>query len=353
MTVLGIETSCDETAAAVVENGRWVRSNVVYSQVARHRAFGGVVPEVAARCHVEQLPAMAEQAVAESGMKWSDLDAVAVTRGPGLATSLLVGLAGAKGLALSLGLPLLQVNHLEAHLYSIFLGDVAPRAEDVCPLLVLLVTGGNTGLIQFNGVGDYHVLGQTLDDAAGEALDKGAMLLGLGYPGGPVIEQMAQAGDPSYLRFPRGLEQPRGGPMPGPWERDLCFSFSGVKTALRYHLDREPGDRRPERLPDVTASYQDAVFDALVLRVERALACTGLTTLGCVGGVARNRNLRARLERTARSHGARLVLADPAYCTDNAAMIAGLAGRPRGAFACDDPWSADIAPSFPIGSPAA
>lgn len=350
MVVLGIETSCDETAAALVEDGRRVRSNVVYSQVVRHAAFGGVVPEVAARCHVEQLPAMVDRALADAEADWSDIDAVAVTRGPGLATSLLVGVAGAKALSLSLDRPLLPINHLEAHLYSIFLKEDAPAPEEVCPLLILLITGGNTALVRFNGVGEYQVLGQTLDDAAGEALDKGAMLLGLGYPGGPAIERAAERGDPSFLRFPRGLEQPRGGPFAGAWQRELCFSFSGLKTALRYHLDRHPADREPERLPDVAASYQDAVFDALMQRVNLALDQTGLTTLGCVGGVAQNRTLRRRLDEALARRNARLLLADPAFCTDNAAMIAGLAGAPGRPADPADPLSLDIAPSLPIGA---
>lgn len=347
MLLLGIETSCDETAAAVVRDGRDVLSNVVYSQVALHAVYGGVVPEIAARAHVEVLPDMLTAAVAEAGVGWGDLDGVAVTYGPGLASSLLVGLSAAKSLALTLNRPLLPVNHLEGHLYSVFLSDEGHRPETCCPMLVLLVTGGNTCLVRMDGIGRYQMLGQTLDDAAGEALDKGATLLGLDYPGGPAIERAAEGGDPTSIRFPRGLEHPRDGGAVGGLDRSFCFSFSGVKTALLYHLRKCPADAGPDRLADVAASYQEAVLDALVIRVRRAMKATGLRTLACVGGVARNRTLRAKLDRALVDVQGRLIVAPMAYCTDNAAMIAAVAAvtEPAAAF---DPLTVDIVPSLPI-----
>lgn len=347
MLLLGIETSCDETAAAVVRGARKVLSSVVYSQVARHAGYGGVVPEIAARAHVEVLPDILASAMKEAGVGWTDLDGVAVTYGPGLASSLLVGLSAAKGLALRLGRPLIPVNHLEGHLYSVFLAEDAPPVEEACPMLVLLVTGGNTCLVRMDGIGRYRVLGRTLDDAAGEALDKGATLLGLGYPGGPAIEQAAIGGDPRYLRLPRGLEHPRGGPA-GRLNREYCFSFSGVKTALLYHLRKHPEDASAERRADLAASYQEAVMDALAARVRRALRATGIRSVACVGGVARNCVLRGKLDRLLEEHGARLVMAPMAYCTDNAAMIAAVAGASPAAAFSTDAFSVDIAPALAI-----
>jgi N6-L-threonylcarbamoyladenine synthase len=351
---LGIETSCDETAAAIVRDGREVLSSVVYSQVARHADYGGVVPEIAARVHVEVLPDILATAIERAGVGWDALDGVAVTVGPGLASSLLVGLSAAKALALTLGLPLIPVNHLEGHLYSVFLGEDAPTVEEACPMLVLLVTGGNTCLVRMDGIGSYRVLGQTLDDAAGEALDKGATLLGLGYPGGPAIERAAAGGDPHVVRFPRGLEHPRGGGPAGRLDRAYCFSFSGVKTALLYHLRDHPEDGAGDRRADLAASYQEAVMEALAVRVRRALRATGIRTLACVGGVARNQVLRAKLDRLLRAHGARLFMAPMAYCTDNAAMIAALAGATAAPADGEEAMAVDIAPSLPIPeSPAA
>ena len=350
MIVLGIETSCDETAAAVVRDGREVLSSAVFSQVSRHAEYGGVVPEIAARSHVETLPGIIDRAVKEGADGWSSLDAVAVTCGPGLATSLLVGVAAAKALALCLGRPLHHVNHLEAHLYSVFLDPGAPPLEAACPMLALLVTGGNTALVLVEGVGAYHVLGQTLDDAAGEALDKGAALLGLGYPGGPAMEEAARGGDPHAVRFPRGLEHPRGPERIHGMERRFCFSFSGLKTALLYHLRAHPHARSAERLRDVAASYQEAVFDALLRRVRPALAHCRPRTLACVGGVARNALLRARLTEALRGQATALRFAPPAYCTDNAAMIAGLAALPDGPVPRTDPLAGDIHPGLPIRS---
>ena len=327
MNVLGIETSCDETAVAVLADVNRVRSNVVFSQIARHRPYGGVVPEIASRCHVEELPGLLRTALDQARLNWDGIDAVAVTQGPGLASALLVGLAAAQALALRLNKPLLGINHLEAHLYSLFLDASAPRLETVASFLVLLVSGGHTSLVRVEAPGRYHLLGQTLDDAAGEALDKGAKLLGLGYPGGPLIEQAAAHGDPAFVRFPRGLTQGQPGESAGGLDRDLCFSYSGLKTALLYYLKEHPGAAAGPDLPHLAASYQAAVFDALVERTARAIEREGVTAFGCAGGVSINQTLRARLARLAEETGTRLLLAPPKYCTDNAAMVAAAAFR--------------------------
>ncbi len=347
MNILGIETSCDETAAAVVSRADGVRSNEVYSQIARHQPYGGVVPEIASRCHVEALPGLVRAALEKAGVRWDGVSALAVTRGPGLVSSLLIGVTAARALALRLGRPLLGVHHVEAHLYSVFLGADAPTVEAACPLLALMVSGGHTALIRMERLGAYQLLGQTLDDAAGEALDKGAKLLGLGYPGGPAIERAAAGGDPEAMRFPRGLEQSGGAAADG-LDRRLCFSFSGLKTALLYYLRDHPEARAGAGLRDVAASYQEAVFDALVSRAERALREYPVASFACVGGVARNARLRDKLTRLAAGAGKRLLLAHPDFCTDNAAMVAGLAlaRLERGLADSTEQW--DVTPTLPL-----
>ena len=343
MNMLGIETSCDETAVAVVSDGGVVRANHVYSQIERHRPHGGVVPEIAARAHVEALPGLLTGALAEAGLAWADVDALAVTCGPGLASSLIVGVTAAQALALRLHRPLWSVNHLEGHLHSIVLGAGEPAP---LPALVLLVSGGHTCLVRVAAPGRYEVLGQTLDDAAGEALDKGAKLLGLGYPGGPAIERAAAGGNPRAIAFPRGA----GGAAAAARQAggDLWFSFSGLKTALLYHVRAHPEAAAGEALRDTAASYQEAVVDALIARVERALDGTEAVTLGAAGGVACNRRLREKLGALAAVRGLRLAVAEPRYCTDNAAMIAAaaLAGFARRA---DPPGDLDAHPVLPLG----
>ncbi len=328
MIVLGIETSCDETAVALVENGLKIHAHSVYTQIAAHRPYGGVVPEIACRSHVEILPGLIQKTVADSGLAWDGIDAVAVTYGPGLASSLLVGVAAGKSLALRLGKPLLAVNHLRAHIYSLFMGRADLNPKQVYPLLILLVSGGHTCLVRADSLNECHLLGQTLDDAAGEALDKGASVLGLGYPGGPAIEKAAWDGDPGFVRFPRGLRHSPQGNMAGSLERDLCFSFSGLKTALRYYAHDHPEIIAGDSLKDVAASYQAAVMDALVERLERALSRHMVRAIACVGGVARNQVLRDKLTGMAEAHKLPLLAAMPEFCTDNAAMVAGLAGAP-------------------------
>lgn len=343
MNVLGIETSCDETSAAVVRDGRHVLSNVVFSQVHLHRPYGGVVPEIASRSHVEALPGVVDEAVKGAG-DWGAVDAVAVTHGPGLASSLLVGLSLAKGLALRLGKPLCAVNHIEAHIYSVFLGAGSPAVEEVCPMLALVVSGGHTCLIAVEGLGRYRMLGQTIDDAAGEAFDKGANLLGLGYPGGPAIDKAAREGDAGAVRFPRGRQRSAKIRFHG-LNTDLCFSFSGLKTALLYYLRDHPTPAGSAQLASVAASYQEAIVDALAARCGKALA--GMRSLAVGGGVSLNRRLRERLAGVANERGVRLLLAEPKYCADNAAMIAGLAGAGRGVWGAQA-MAIDAEPSLRI-----
>jgi len=346
MIVLGIESSCDETAAAVVRDGREVLASVVSSQIAAHRPWGGVVPEIASREHVAAFPAVVEEAVRQSGVGWDSLDAVAVTHGPGLVSSLLIGLSGARALGQALGKPVWGVNHIEAHLAGMFLDPAVPPPEEAGPVLALMVSGGHTALAEMEAVGRYRLLGQTLDDAAGECLDKGATLLGLGYPGGPAIERAARDGNPAYVKFPRGLEHARNRVTDNGLDIGLCFSFSGLKTALLYRLKNHPGEREAHRA-DLAASYQAAVMDSLARRADRGLKATGANVLACVGGVARNALLRGQLETLAAHRGAALWLAPPAYCTDNAAMVAAAAGL-RERAGLGNPPAREADPSLPL-----
>jgi tRNA N6-adenosine threonylcarbamoyltransferase len=301
--VLGIETSCDETAAAVVRSGREVRSSVVASQVERHVEFGGVVPEIAGRAHVELLPSVVADALVEAGVEGRDVVAVAATVGPGLIGSLLVGVSAAKALALVWDVPFVGVNHLEAHLYAAVLEE--PDLE--LPLLLLLVSGGHTLLVAMEDHGTYRVLGSTLDDAAGEAFDKVARYLGLGYPGGPVIDRLAERGDPSAIDFPRAM-----------LDRGLDFSFSGLKTAVVNHVRQHPG----VRTEDVAASFREAVVDVLVAKARRAADEVGARGMALGGGVAANALLRDRFLAAAAEDGRPGYVPSMAMCTDNAAMVA-------------------------------
>lgn len=347
MNVLGIETSCDETSAAVVADGSRVLSNVVFSQAALHEPYGGVVPEIASRNHVAHLPGVVTEAVKRSGLGWRDIDAVAVTHGPGLASSLLVGISAAKALALRLNLDLICVNHLEAHLYSPFLSpDMREGIDRLCPFISLIVSGGHTCLLRVAGIGRYRMLGETMDDAAGEAFDKGAQVLGLGYPGGPAIDRAARSGNAGSVRFPRG--RVGGNALPDGLKGDLCFSFSGVKTALLYHVRANASSALAEGVPDTAASYQEAIVDALVERTARALESEKLDCISATGGVSLNSRLRARLQDLGSSTGRRILLAPPEYCIDNAAMVAGLAGAGGGA-AGADAWRLDACPNLGIG----
>jgi len=304
--ILGIETSCDETAAAVVADGISVQSSVVSSQVDLHARFGGVVPEIASRAHVELITPVIAEALVEAGTAQSQIDAVASTYGPGLVGSLLVGVSTAKAMALVWDVPFVAVNHLEAHIYASLLED--PELE--FPLVVLLVSGGHTMLIEVTGHGRYRVLGQTLDDAAGEAFDKVARYLGLGYPGGPAIDRLAMDGDPEAIDFPRALRND-----------GYDFSFSGLKTSVINYVRKHPD----VSTADVAASFQEAVVDVLVAKTKRAGQETAVQALCLGGGVAANSGLRERFLDVCAENGFRAFLPSREMCTDNAAMVASAA----------------------------
>jgi len=301
-TILAIETSCDETAAAVVVDGRHVLSSVVSSQVDLHARFGGVVPEVAGRAHVEVLTPVVADALAQAGVSGPQLDAVAATIGPGLIGSLLVGVAGAKGYALGWNKPFVGVNHLEGHLHAAFLED----PDIALPAVVLLVSGGHTMLIAMEPAGGYRLLGQTIDDAAGEAFDKVARYLALGYPGGPAIDREARLGDPQAVAFPRGL---RG--------EGYDFSFSGLKTSVIRYVQAHP----EAATADIAASFQEAVVDILVEKARAAAAAIDARSICLGGGVAANSSLRERIQIAAQADGRRAFVPSRAMCTDNAAMV--------------------------------
>ena len=305
--ILGIETSCDETAAAVVTQAGVVRSSIISSQAELHAPYGGVVPEVASRRHLELVVPVVERALGAAGVSLADLDAVAVTEGPGLIGALLVGLSAAKAIAFARRLPLVPVNHLHGHLAALYL---EPDALEP-PFLALLASGGHTMILEVTDRRGYRCIGQTLDDAAGEAFDKGARLLGLGYPGGAQLELLAATGDPCSHTFPAGMLGKPG----------YDLSFSGLKTALRYAIARDPGASRA----DLAAAYQAAIVRALVERTAVAVADTGASTLAVVGGVARNGALREAFARRCDDLGVRLALVAPELCSDNAAMIASAA----------------------------
>jgi N6-L-threonylcarbamoyladenine synthase len=325
--VLGIETSCDETAAAVLGPGPTVLSSVVSSQVDLHARYGGVVPELAGRAHLELLGGVIDEALARAGAdRRPPVDAVAVTSGPGLMGSLLVGLSHAKGLAMAWQVPFVGVNHLEGHLFASLLDH--PDLE--WPLVVLLVSGGHTLLVLVEGLGRYRLLGQTLDDAAGEAFDKVARFLGLGYPGGPAVDREATEGDPRAVAFPRAL-----------LESGYDFSFSGLKTAVVRYVEREPGASSA----DVAASFQQAVVDVLVAKARRAVEATGARGLCLAGGVAANSLLRARVEAACAEDGVVALVPSRAMCTDNAAMIAA-AGQWRLAHGAQSPLGLGADPNL-------
>jgi N6-L-threonylcarbamoyladenine synthase len=306
-TLLAIESSCDETSAAVVRDGE-VLSLLITSQP-DHDAWGGVVPELASRAHLTSIAPVVTAAMEKAGVGYTDLEAIAVTTEPGLVGSLLVGVNTAKGLAVGLGVPLIAVNHIEAHLLSILIED--PDVE--FPYLGLVVSGGHTLLYRVGGVGEYELIGATRDDAAGEAFDKGAKLLGLGYPGGPAIDRIAREGDPTRHKFPRGLIK----------NSESDFSFSGLKTSLRYFLrDNYPGELPTGgELADICASYQEAIVDTLVTKTMRIAAARELQRIAVVGGVAVNSRLRARMKEECESRGLGYYTVRPVYGTDNAAMI--------------------------------
>ncbi len=333
MLILGIETSCDETAAAVVEDGKTILSDVVASQIALHSPYGGVVPELASRKHVESILVVMEQALERAGLKARHVDAIAVTRGPGLTGALLVGLSAAKAMSYALRIPLIAVNHLEGHMQAAFMGKETPDCSFVC----LVVSGGHSALYVVEPDGRGELLGCTRDDAAGEAFDKVAKLLGLGYPGGVVIDRLAREGNAQAFQFPKAF-----------LERDsMEFSFSGIKTSVanfvRKHGPPEAqGQAGAYRLEDLAASFQEAVVDVLVTKTVRAAQLKRISDVAVVGGVAANRRLRERLAEEAAYHRLQLHLPELRFCTDNAVMIAAAGYRVwrREGF-CQDPLEVD------------
>lgn len=305
--ILGIESSCDETAAAVVKNGREVLSNIISSQIVIHRKYGGVVPEIASRKHIENVMPVIDEALTKAQITLEDVDAVAVTYGPGLVGALLVGLSAAKSLAWAIDKPLIGVNHLEGHVFANFLNekDLEP------PFMALVVSGGHTVLLKVTGYNEFELLGQSRDDAAGEAFDKIARVMGLPYPGGPEIERLALQGNPLAIQFPKAR-------LDNPFE----FSFSGLKSAVLNYLHNEEQAKRPVNHSDVAASFQHAVVDALCERAVYAMQHTSLKNIVLAGGVSANKVLQNILAETMNKIGCHLVHPTPILCTDNAVMIA-------------------------------
>ncbi len=333
MLILGIETSCDETAVALVEDGHRELASLVSSQVDLHGEFGGVVPELACRRHLEIINPLLDAAIKKARRDLSSVDAVAVTYGPGLVGALLVGVASAKALAYSLKIPLIGVNHLEGHIYANYLEE----GKINFPALVLLVSGGHTSLIHVKDHGDYDTIGQTRDDAAGEAFDKAARMLGLGYPGGPVIDRVSKQGNPEAVSFPRAMTERKD---------SFDFSFSGLKTSAVYYLRSPEGKSTP--VADVAASFQEAVVDVLVTKTLRAARRLGVDHVMVAGGVGRNSRLREVMDKKCRRARLQLHLPQPKYCTDNAAMIAsaGYFLYQRGALS---DMTLDAVPNLPLG----
>jgi N6-L-threonylcarbamoyladenine synthase len=307
--ILGIDSSCDDTSASVVVDGSRILSNVVSSQAEIHEKYGGIVPELASRRHIEMIWPVVDEALRMASVRLEALSGIAVCRGPGLIGSLLVGSSFAKAVAYVKGIPLIGVNHLEGHIFSVFLLEQRP----VFPFLSLIVSGGHTSLIRVGGFGSYRELGRTRDDAAGEAYDKVAKMLGLGYPGGPLIDDLAEKGDPESIPFPRAL-------IPGTYD----FSFSGLKTAVRNYIEKVSLNISSERslMQNVCASFQAAVVDVLIKKAEVAVKKEGVKSVTLTGGVAANRQLREAMKEMAERTGIELYVPPVALCTDNAAMIA-------------------------------
>ncbi len=307
MLVLGIESSCDETAAAVVQDGKLL-SNIIASQIKDHSAYGGVVPEIASRKHLEAISPVIAEALANASLKLTDIEGIAVTRGPGLIGSLLVGLSAAKALTFALGIPFVGVNHLEGHIMASFLAEKKPEF----PFAALVVSGGHTNVYLVNNYHEFQLLGQTRDDAAGEAFDKAAKLLDLGYPGGVVIDKLAKSGNCRVYDFPRAMKD------------SPDFSFSGLKTSLLMMLKKRGRSFAEEELPDVVASYQEAIMDVLVEKTLRAARENNIRQLVVCGGVAANTRLRQRFAEATAKNSMDLFIPPMVLCTDNAAMIAAL-----------------------------
>lgn len=306
--ILGIETSCDETAAAIVEDGKKIISNVVASQISIHQKYGGVVPEIASRKHMEYIIPVIDKALEESGKRITDLSAIAVTYGPGLIGSLLVGLSVAKAIAYAQNIPLIGINHLEAHIYANFLeyNEIKP------PFVCLIVSGGHTSLVYIRHFGEYELLGQTKDDAAGEVFDKIAKVLGLDYPGGPITEKLAKKGEPSSIKFPRPILN----------DKSYDFSFSGLKTAVIYYIKESKEENKKIPVSDILASFQQAVIDVLVKKTIKAALKFKTKQIILAGGVAANNSLRREIKEKADLLGIKVFYPSIFLCTDNAAMVA-------------------------------
>ncbi len=351
LTILGIETSCDETGVALVRvDGPWIATaasqprndgvlaQALHSQIAMHADYGGVVPELASRDHVLRLTPLTEKVMAEAGMRWQDIDAIAYTEGPGLAGALLVGAATAQGLAAAINKPVMGIHHLEGHLLSPLLDRCAAGLE--FPFLALLVSGGHTQIMRVNGIGDYEMLGETIDDAAGEAFDKSAQLLGFGYPGGPAIGKWALNGDAKKFDLPRPLAK----------RPTLDFSFAGLKTAVLTHVQKLKAANALDdhAKADMAASVQSAIVDVLVGKCQRAIETTGVRQLVVAGGVSANAELRREMAEVEKMLGAKIIFPPPSLCTDNGVMIAWAAGlrllagaqtHEAGAFTVRPRWS--------------
>jgi len=306
--VLGIESSCDETAAAVVKDGKKILSNVVSSQVDFHKKYGGVVPEIASRKHMESIVPVIKEALEEAELTLDEIEGIAVTQGPGLVGSLLIGISLAKSIAYVKKLPLIGINHLEGHLHAIFLEEVNLEF----PFIGLVVSGGHTNLYQVKAMGNYKFLGQTRDDAAGEAFDKVAKLLGLGYPGGVIIDKMAKEGNSTAINFPRAIIA----------KDSFDFSFSGIKTAVLYYVKRQKAEINNSHIKDIVASFQEAIVDVLVTKVLQAAKKYKTDKVVLAGGVAANTRLREKMVVQATLEDIRVFIPSPHLCTDNAAMIA-------------------------------
>ena len=330
--ILAIESSCDETAAAIIEDGRKVLSNIIATQIPTHKIYGGVVPEIASREHLESIAAVVDQAITASGCTFAEIDAIAVTKGPGLVGSLLVGVSYGKALAMAWDKPLIGVHHLEGHIMANFL----EHPELTFPFLALVVSGSHSGLIWVEDFGKYRPLGQSRDDAAGEAFDKIARALGLPYPGGPAIQKAALEGDPHKYAFPRAwLEN-------GSYD----FSFSGLKSSVLNFLNQCRMKNEPISVPDIAASVQEAIVDVLAEKAVKGAAAEGTDTIVLAGGVAANKQLRERLQ--SNKQGIRVIWPSPIFCTDNAAMI-GVAGYYEFRKGVRSGWDLNAAPSLKLG----
>lgn len=333
-TILAIESSCDETAAAVVADGRNVRSNIIYSQIELHKLYGGVVPEIASRKHVEKINQVVRTAFAEAGASWDDIDAVAVTYGPGLVGALLVGVSAAKAMAYAKNKPLVGVHHIEGHIAANYI----EHPELKPPFMCMVASGGHSHLVYVKDYTTFEIVGRTRDDAAGEAFDKVARAIGLGYPGGPKIDKLAAEGNPEAIHFPRAYME----------DAPYDFSFSGLKSAVLNYLNGCEMKHIEVNRADVAASFQQAVVDVLTDNSVRAAQAYGCGTLTLAGGVASNRSLRAQMREHAEKEGLKFYYPSPIFCTDNAAMI-GVAGYHNYRAGIRDGWDLNAIPNLKIG----